>query len=117
AQTPQYSLAPLYAWDSLKPEQSPLRTFANVVQTLYFKADFPGIPTAGTITHYYLSMGSAVDSGLLIYGYRVKMMQTDIDSFGPVPQAYNYPYAVSPQVFYESQFRAPQPILRDGWLK
>src|SRR5690606_18734020 len=34
-----------------------------------------------------------------------------------VPQAYNYPYAVSPQVFYESQFRVPQHIPQDGWLK
>src|SRR5690606_1841543 len=93
------------------------RNFGNAVQTLYVQADFPGMPASGTITHFYLSIGTAADSGLLTYGYRIKMMQTDIDSFGPIPQAYDYPYAVSPQVFYESLFRMPQDIPKDGWLK
>ncbi len=116
AQTPQYALAPLYAWDSLKREQSPLRAIANVMQSIYYDSDFPSMPIAGNITHFYVSIGSVVDSGLLIYGYRVKMMQTNVDSFN-LNTTMNTPYAVSPQVFYESQFRAPQHIPQDGWLK
>jgi|GEM_PF-4548868 len=107
AQTPQYSLTPYFAWDSLKPEQSPLRAVANAWQSIYYHSDFPGMPATGTITHFYVSVGTlsgntAADSGCLVYGYRVKMMQTNIDSFGNVPQAYAYPYTVAPQVFYQS---------------
>ncbi|MBS1776256.1 MAG: hypothetical protein JSS64_08255, partial [Bacteroidetes bacterium] len=103
----------------------PLKSNGTVIEGIYKKSFFSNMPNQGTITDFYVRLASPVAAGVPIYGYRVMIGYTMLDSIpnswvSPVPVAIPPNLQVFPgltQVFYDTFFHFPYNMVKGDWLK
>jgi len=106
-------------------QDQPLKSNGSVLEGIYKKSFFSNMPNQGTITDFYVRLASPVAAGVPIYGYRVMIGYTMLDTIPPSWTNQNPPVIppnlqVFPgltQVFYDTFFHFPYNMVKGDWLK